>query len=85
MHSSYEEEVVLTITKSALMEEETQDRSSSLVWVNERRKRVTASNAGKIVKRRGKTCVKSLVKQRQYNNFRNNKYTAYEAGYQERI
>ena len=75
----------MTITKAVLIEEETQDQSSSLVWVNERRKRVTASNAGKIVKRRGKTCVKSFVKQLQYNNFRSNKYTAYGAGYQERI
>ena len=42
---------------------------SHQVWLSERRKRITASNAGKIAKRRGTTKVRPLVKELLYSKF----------------
>ena len=42
---------------------------SHQVWLSERRKWITASNAGKIAKRRGTTKVRPLVKELLYSKF----------------
>ena len=55
--------------------QETVKQSSSPRWHKERRVRLTASNFGKVAKRRPKTKCAPLVKRLLYTEFKGNRFT----------
>ncbi|XP_078329794.1 uncharacterized protein LOC144624228 [Crassostrea virginica] len=57
------------------IEKQTVQQSASQVWKSERKKRLTASNYGKIVRRNPKLKVTPLVKDLLYSNFKGNRCT----------
>lgn len=61
------------------MENETRDQGISQLWHSERRKRITASNVGKICKMRSSTSCKKIVHGLLYGNI-NCKLKAVEYG-----
>ena len=58
-----------------LIEQKTRSQSSNNLWRKERRIRLTASNAGRIVKKRPKTKFLKIIEDLLYSNFKGNKYT----------
>ena len=73
----YQTKVVLTKEVACELEEQTRNQSESNQWRCERRKRITASNAGGIAKMRAKTKRSKKVQQLLYSTFRGNKATFY--------
>ena len=65
------------ITGSNIKEIEikTQQQSFSSIWTEERRKRITSSNFGDVVRRNVSSKVAPLVKRLLYSNFSGNRYT----------
>ncbi|KAH3872866.1 hypothetical protein DPMN_036089 [Dreissena polymorpha] len=55
----------------------TEDQSNSQVWHQERRKRITASNLGLILKRKTSISVKNIVEQLLYKTFKGNEFTLF--------
>ena len=75
MKSFYDEEVTVKEEKRQYIELNTRDQSTSNLWHEERRKRVTASVFGDIVTRRTSTPSAPLVKRLLYATFKGNIYT----------
>ena len=73
----YETKVILTPDEAREIERETVDQADHEQWINERRKRITASVAGSIAKMRATTKRSNKVKQLLYNTFRGNAATNY--------
>ena len=63
----YEREVVVTATHAEEIEQQTRLQSETGIWYQQRRLRLTASNFGRVVKRRSTTCVANLVKSLLYS------------------
>ena len=61
--------------KLGQIDKQTVQQSASQVWKSERKKRLTASNYGKIVRRNPKLKVTPLVKDLLYSNFKGNRCT----------
>ncbi|XP_074040945.1 uncharacterized protein [Leptinotarsa decemlineata] len=59
------------------IERETNDQSSSILWMEERQKRITASNFGKICKMKSNTRTINTIKELLYKKFKGNKATEY--------
>lgn len=51
----------LTEDEAKMLEINTRDQSNSELWRSERRKRLTASNFGKVIKQRETTSVKNII------------------------
>ena len=73
----YIEQVSVTSNQRTTIETETRSQSQNTHWHDERRKRLTASNFGSVMKRRLTSKVTPLVKQLLYKSFNGNKYTRY--------
>ncbi|CAC5370711.1 unnamed protein product [Mytilus coruscus] len=56
-------------------EKQTKLQLCSEIWKDERKKRITASNFGSVVKRNSKTEIAPLIKQLLYSTFKGNKTT----------
>ncbi|KAJ8313214.1 hypothetical protein KUTeg_009233 [Tegillarca granosa] len=67
--------VNLTPDKLKIIEKGTRQQNQSSVWQNERRKRLTSSNFGAIIKKDPSKPVKKLVHRLLYGNFKGNTYT----------
>nr|XP_034320463.1 uncharacterized protein LOC105318911 [Crassostrea gigas] len=67
--------VCASSTQIAKIQSSTSKQSSSGLWHPERRKRLTASNFGKVYRRRPSIPVKNLVKSLLYSNFKGNRHT----------
>ncbi|CAG2230579.1 unnamed protein product [Mytilus edulis] len=67
--------IELTHDQILAIERQTKTQSNSQVWKTERKKRLTASNFGKIVKRNTKLKIKPLVSELLYSGFKGNAYT----------
>jgi len=79
MMRRYSAEIVVDINKARSIELATMNHSydddESVVWLTERRKRITSSNARSIAKRRLTTPVTRMVNQLLYSTFRGNAAT----------
>ena len=73
----YLEEVSVSEDKQKYIERTTRSQASNSNWHDERRKRITSSNFGVVMKRRASTKVSPLVRQLIYKTFSGNKYTRY--------
>lgn len=67
--------VCVSSTQIAKIQSSTSKQSSSGLWHSERRIRLTASNFGKVYRRRPSIPVKNLVKSLLYSNFKGNRHT----------
>ncbi|VDI82683.1 Hypothetical predicted protein [Mytilus galloprovincialis] len=67
--------IELTNDQILAIERQTKTQSNSQVWKTERKKRLTASNFGKIVKRNTKLKIKPLISELLYSSFKGNAYT----------
>ena len=63
----YTREIVVTRDEACKIEEETREQSDSVLWYHHRSLRLTASNFGKVAKRRATTPVANLVKALLYS------------------
>ncbi len=77
MRNYYNTNVVVTEEKAIEIEQETRNQAQDQQWNVERRKRVTASKVGGIVKMRTTTKRSRKVKELLYNTFRGNSATRY--------
>ena len=75
--SYYLTKVVVTEDETRLIERATRQQSENEQWIVERRKRMTASQVGSIVKMRKTTKRSNKVKALLYSNFRGNEATRY--------
>jgi len=73
----YEANVVVTSETIHYIQQQTKDQSGSNTWISERRKRLTASTAGSIVKMRTTTKKGKKVENLLYNKFKGNVATHY--------
>ena len=74
---SYEDKHInISDEKIAAIENITKTQSSSQVWHEERRKRITSSIFGSVIKRKTNIPVKNLMKQLLYTTFKGNRHTA---------
>ena len=71
----YEEQIKVDESQIAKIEHDTTQQSLSEKWVTERKKRLTGSNFGKVMKRRIKTPAVPLVDNLLYSQFRGNRST----------
>ena len=74
---TYERSVVVTSSEAREIEQKTRDQADSRVWFSERRKRLTASVAGSIVKMRQTTKKAKKVESLLYSKFKGNEATNY--------
>jgi len=77
MTSYYSAHVKVTEAAATKLSIDTVDQGDSILWHEERKKRLTASNVGKIAKRRATTKVGSTVQQLLANKFHGNAATAW--------
>ena len=73
----FSNEVMVSCNKMAEIEKSTRKQSSCEEWHDERKKRITSSNFGKIVKLRPSTAVTNTVKSLLYSDFKGNRFTRY--------
>ena len=73
----YEAKVVVTASQANEIERGTVDQVDNDQWLVERRKRITASNVGSIIKMRKTTRRSNKVKQLLYTRFKGNAATRY--------
>ena len=73
----FSNEVTVSCNKMAEIEKSTRKQSSCEEWHAERKKGITSSNFGKIVKLRPSTSVTNTVKSLLYSNFKGNRFTRY--------
>lgn len=73
----YKTKVVVTSEEAKTIERQTVDQADNELWINERRKRITASRVGGIAKMRATTKRSKKVQQLLYNTFRGNAATRY--------
>ena len=73
----FETNVALTKEEAMEIESATRDQAGNDQWRNERRKRITASKVGGIIKMRKATKRSSRVKELLYSTFRGNQATRY--------
>lgn len=75
----YDTKVVVTPEEAKAIERQTLDQAENEQWINERRKRITASIAGGIAKMRATTKQSNKVQQLLYSRFKGNAATHYGA------
>ena len=73
----YKTKVVVTPEEAKTIERHTIDQADNEQWINERRKRITASRVGEIAKMRTTTKRSKKVEQLLYSTFKGNKATHY--------
>ncbi len=73
----YQKNVVISKTEAAKLERQTHLQSSSGVWREARRKRLTASSFGQVLRRRPNHTVEVLVRNLLYTSFKGNSHTKY--------
>ncbi len=73
----YQTKVRVTPENAQEIERKTINQAENEDWINERRKRITASNVGAIAKMRASTQRSKKVKQLLYNSFKGNAATHY--------
>ncbi len=73
----YQKNVEISKTEAAKLEKQTHLQSASGVWREERRKRLTASNFGQVLRRRPNHTVEVLVRNLLYTGFKGNSNTKY--------
>ena len=78
----FEREVVVTQDKAADIEVNTRGQAECNLWYHHRRLRLTASNFGKVAKRREKTPVANLVKSLLYSRASNTKELRWGRAYE---
>ncbi len=71
----FEKEVNVSEKQANLIERMTTLQSSSGLWIEERRKRLTASGFGEVTKRNPKLKIEPYVRNKLYKTFRGNQYT----------
>ena len=81
--SFYQINVVITQEQAQQIEEETRDQADNENWKYERRKRITASNAGEIAKMKKTTKRSTKVRNLLYTTFRGNAATRYGTAMEE--
>ncbi|KAF2888879.1 hypothetical protein ILUMI_17294, partial [Ignelater luminosus] len=64
-------------TNRKMLEESTRAQSKSTLWTQERSKRLTASEFGRIIRLRHTTSRENVVKSLLYSDFKGNKATRY--------
>jgi hypothetical protein len=79
LQKEYLQKNILSISaeERIAIEKQTRDQSDSNLWHTERKKRLTCSMYGAVLKRRPTSKVAPLVKQMLYSSFRGNAYTRY--------
>lgn len=75
--SFFQTKVAITQDEANKIEEETRDQAENNLWMNERRKRITASKVGSIVKMKETTKRSKKVQELLYSTFRGNQATYY--------
>ena len=75
MEKFLNEEIKISEDKIRKVEEKTRNQSQSKVWMTERKKRLTASNFGSIMKRRPNNKVGPIVRSLLYSKFKGNRAT----------
>ena len=80
----YETKVVVTPEEARYIERQTVDQADSDKWKTERRRRITASNAGSIAKMRVTTKKGKKVEQLLHSKFKGNTATRYGADMEEK-
>ena len=73
----YDTKVVVTLEEAKAIERQTVDQADNEQWINERRKRITASKVGGIAKMRSTTKRSKKVQQLLYATFKGNAATRY--------